>query len=126
MPNDPIAVKERHERFVARVIETKVVWALDKGGNTLASSLCSKAENEGSMVVPFWSEQDYAGQCAKADWADYRPKEFSLTEFLNGLLPHLEKNGFFAGTDWNSHLIGTELDPGDLADEIKQRMEGNL
>lgn len=126
MPNDPIAVKERHERFVTRVIETKVVWALDKGGDTLASSLCSKAENAGSMVVPFWSERAYAEQCAKQDWAEYQPKEFTLTVFLSGLLPHLEDNGFFAGTDWNSHLIGTELDPADLAEEIKQRMEGSL
>lgn len=122
MPNDAIAVKERHERFVRRVVETKVVWALDKGGDTLASSECSRAENEGSMVVPFWSERAYAEQCAKEDWAEYQPKEFTLTQFLNGLLPHLDSGGYLAGTDWNSHLIGTELEPAALADEIRNFM----
>ncbi len=119
MPDSPIAVKERHERFVRRVVETQVVWALDKGGDTLAASQCSKAENEGAMVVPFWSEQEYAAQCAKDNWIDYAPKAFALPEFLRGLLPHLEEAGYLVGTDWNSHLIGTELEPAALADEIK-------
>ncbi len=122
MPDSPIAVKERHERFVRRVIETQRVWALDKEGETLAASQCSKAEHEGAMVVPFWSEEEYAAQCAKDDWIDYTPKVFSLNEFLNGLLPHLEDAGYLVGTDWNSHLIGTELDPAALADEIKKLM----
>lgn len=122
MPNDAIAVKERHERFITRVLETKVVWALDKNNETLAASQCSSQQNAGCQVVPFWSEKNYAELCAKDDWFDYLPKSFTLDVFLEGLLPHLDENGFFAGTDWNSHLIGTELEPADLAEEIRKRM----
>jgi|GEM_PF-1699874 len=122
MIDNTIAVKERHERFLRRVLETKIVWALDKGGETLAASDCSNEEHEGSRVVPFWSEKEYAEKCVKNDWADYVPKSFGLNEFLNGILPHLDETGFFAGTDWNSSFIGTELDPTALAAEIKKLM----
>lgn len=124
MPDKDIAVKERHERFLRTVLESKVVWALDKDGKTLAASDCVKEEHAGIKVVPFWSVKTYAEECAKDHWAAYAPKSFPLDEFLNGILPHLEDTGFLAGTDWNSHLIGTELDPAALAGEIKQLMAG--
>lgn len=79
-------------------------------------------EDEGLMVIPFWSERAYAQQCAIEEWAIYTPTAIPLELFLTEWLPGMDEQGDLAGTNWNADLVGLEIDPLELKAEIEARL----
>lgn len=119
------ASRERHERFVRRVAESGEVWGLrnDEGWCVSPSSEDHEdLEDEDLNVIPFWSEQAYASQCAQEEWADYEPTPIPLELFLEEWLPGMAEDGLLVGTNWNPDLIGREIEPLDLKEEIERSL----
>jgi hypothetical protein len=108
---------ERHQHFVQRVLASGVVWGL-KGADGWVMSCSTDDDTEDREIIPFWSDRAYASQCAKDDWADYLPTEIPLNEFLDGWLPGMDTDGLLVGTNWTAHLVGHEVEPLELLDEI--------
>ncbi len=116
------ASKERHERFVRRVIAAREVWGLkSEDGWACAASTADGSEDR--SVMPFWSDRAYAKQCAKEDWSHYEPTPIPLELFLERWLPGMESDDCIVGTNWNGHLCGYEIAPPDLKQEIERELE---
>lgn len=83
--------QKRYEHFIKVVADWEEVWGLYKDGWALA------ATNDGITIFPLWPAKEYAARCADRSWADYEPKPFSLSEFLNELLPKLKRDHILPG-----------------------------
>lgn len=117
-----VASKERHERFVHRVVAAREVWVL-KDVDGWVCSESTREEGENRSVMPFWSDRAYAKQCAKEEWSDYEPTQIPLDKFLERWLPGMAKDGLFVGTNWNAALCGHEILPLELKVEIERFLE---
>ncbi len=114
MLDDKAACLERHERFIKRVLKSQIVWGLkNKVGWAVAPS-----NDDDKTIMMFWSDRAYAAQCAKEEWSDYEPTAILLEKFLAAWLPGLDKDGMLVGTNWNAHLIGLEVSPQQLREEL--------
>jgi hypothetical protein len=117
MLDHEIASKERHDRFLQRVVEGREIWGLKSAAGWCVSP-STRDESEGRQVMPFWSDRAYAQQCAKDDWVAYEPTTISLDEFLHRWLPGMVRDGVLVGTNWNAHLVGMEMEPSKLSEEL--------
>jgi hypothetical protein len=120
-----VATQERHDRFVKRVVESGVVWGLkcDDGWVTSSSTSDDDEGEEDRGVMPFWSDRAYAKQCATNEWAIYTPTEIPLDLFLERWLPGMHGDEFLVGTNWNVHLVGHEIEPMELLEELQEAMK---
>jgi hypothetical protein len=116
------ASKERHERFVKRIVAAREVWGL-KSEDGWACTASTAHGSKGRSVMPFWSDRAYAKQCAKEDWSHYEPTPIPLELFLECWLPGMDSNDCIVGTNWNVHLCGYEIDPPDLKQELERELE---
>jgi len=114
------AARERHQRFVERVVLTRVVWGL-KDAQTWASTMSTAPTTHGREVIPFWSDRPSASQCAKDAWAKHEPTEIPLDIFIQRWLPQMALERCLAGTNWSAQLSGHELEPDALRDELARQ-----
>tara|TARA_R110002072_G_scaffold207846_1_gene365315 strand:+ start:47 stop:457 length:411 start_codon:yes stop_codon:yes gene_type:complete len=108
-----------HERFVAQVLESELVWGLRSEAGW---ANCPSNSAPGSSVMPFWSKRAGALRCASDGWERYHPESIPLFEFMIAWLYGMEGEGVIVGTNWNRQLIGHELLPKDLNTQLIQRL----
>jgi hypothetical protein len=115
-----VTSEKRYREFIEQIVKTGQIWGLkSKEGWATSSSI----EYEDTGVLPFWSNSDYASVCAKEDWADYHPEEFSLSEFLEHWCIGMDNDNALVGTNWDASLFGMEVEPLELALEILEELE---
>ena len=74
---------ERYDYFIRKVSDFEEVWGLkDKEGWALMGS-------EEQVLFPIWSEKEFAELCK---WDNYQPTPIPLDDFMEKLLPKLEKD----------------------------------
>lgn len=111
--------RDAYRRFIERVAASGLVWGLhnDRGWVVVDSN-----EDPDRGVYPFWSDAAYARRCRQGPWMDFEPTAIPLDKFLALWLPGLDKDGFFAGPNWDGELRGVEVYP--LA--LKEALENAL
>src|SRR5688572_12737315 len=114
------AAKERHQRFVERVVLSRMVWGL-KDPQVWASAASTADLTRGREVIPFWSDRTLASQCAREAWVKYEPTQIPLEVFIQRWLPRMAIEGCLAGTNWNMQLSGHEIEPNALRDELARQ-----
>jgi len=72
--------------------------------------------------MPFWSDLAYAKQCAKNEWADYKPTPIPLEMFLERWLTGMSADNSLVGTNWSANLCGCEVEPAELKLEIEKHI----
>ncbi|KQL39171.1 hypothetical protein AN960_09315 [Bacillus sp. FJAT-25509] len=112
--------QKRYKKFIKRVIENGVVWGLECEDKWC---VCESNEYEDAMVMPFWSDEAYARQCNINDWSIYKPSPIPLDIFMNNWLNGMNEDGLLVGINWNAELIGVEIEPFDLFDELEKLLE---
>ncbi|HDR6271298.1 TPA: DUF2750 domain-containing protein [Bacillus cereus] len=103
-----INAQKRFTTFIHTVLETETIWGLK---NTSGWCVCESNEYEDTDVMLFWSNKSYAQQCTIQEWANYSPTAIPLEQFLKNWLPGMIKDDLLVGVNWNTHLIGLELEP---------------
>jgi len=107
-------LEANYDRFIDRVLETNVVWALkDEEG----WAICPSNEYECDLYV-VWSDEEYAKQHCKDEWSSYSPVEIPLESFLEDWLPGMEEDEYLVGVQFNSELAGLEVEPSKLAMDL--------
>ncbi|QPC47637.1 DUF2750 domain-containing protein [Mangrovibacillus cuniculi] len=114
--------KKRYDAFLRKVVENKKVWGLEHNGMWC---VCESTEYEDTLVMPFWSDEAYARQCNINEWSHYKPTPIPLEIFLSNWIYGMNEEGHMVGVNWNSKLIGVEVEPFDLLDEIERRLANN-
>lgn len=74
----------RYEHFIKRAADHEEVWGLYKDGWAMAST------NDGRQVFPVWPAKEFAELCATGDWAGCAPREMSVYDFMEDVLPTLQ------------------------------------
>lgn len=118
--NLKIESKKRYDMFLKRVMENEVVWGLQIDDKWC---VCESTKYHDTQVMPFWSDEAYAKQCAKKEWSHYIPTAIPLDAFLQNWLPGMDEDNLLAGVNWNVHLVGAEEEPSALALGL-QSLEG--
>ena len=58
-------------------------------------------------------------ETAAASKERHEPTPIPLALFMSEWLPGMKAEGNIVGTNWNVHLCGYEVEPGDLKEEIQ-------
>lgn len=108
------------KRFVNRVASSETVWHLrsDHGTASCESSEFTTEDDEPTTVLLFFSDEAYARRCQKAQFADHGVESMPLFDFLFRWLPGMSGDGVIAGPNWSHELVGLELDPFELREQI--------
>lgn len=78
-----LTASERYDYFIRKVADFEEVWGLkDAEGWALMGS-------EEQVLFPIWSEKEFAELCK---WDNYQPTPIPLDDFMEKLLPKLEKD----------------------------------
>ncbi|HWL22185.1 DUF2750 domain-containing protein [Priestia aryabhattai] len=112
--------KRRYANFVKRVSESKVVWGLKSEDGWC---VCESNEYEETAVMLFWSDEAYVKQCAVEEWSHYKPTSIALEEFMNNWIYGMHNDDLLVGVNWNAKLIGLEVEPYDLLNELEDLLE---
>ena len=81
----------RHAHFVRRVADEERAWGLWQDGWALM------ADEQGPSIFPLWPAGEYAALCAVDQWHGYTPREITISELLEKLLPHLTERALRTG-----------------------------
>jgi len=120
MIQDSLIVNQRHERFVKKVCETKIVIGLESEDGFAMSSSNRYEDKDGNPIpmICFWSDKASAMACTKEGWSNYSPKEILLSEFLENWCIGMDNDGILVGTNFDQNMFGYEVEPLDLILEI--------
>ena len=78
-----LTASERYDYFIRKIADFEEVWGLkDAEGWALMGS-------EEQVLFPIWSEKEFAELCK---WDNYQPTPIPLNDFIEKLLPKLEKD----------------------------------
>jgi len=111
---------EQHQRFINQVTANKTVWGL-KSSDGWAMAFSNEIKER--QVMPFWSDRVSAKKVATEKWDTSEPVSIKLDEFMNLWLKSMHEDGIFVGTNWDTHLMGKEIDPDVLGKEISEALQ---
>lgn len=120
---DSRTTEANHQRFVERVIGHELVFFLSNSDG-LANSESNYVDE--ATVLPFWSDRAYAVRAQNAFSETFDVSELNLFDFLYRWLPGMSQDRALAGTNWDGNLVGKEIDPLDLREEIENHMPDEL
>ncbi len=110
-----IDFRESYERFIFEANELEIVWNLqsDEG-----FAICESSQDEGVLVMPFWSIEKGAKDACSEDWSNYKPNPIRIDDFIDAWLHGLEEDNTLVGINWNRELEGVEIEPIVLIDDL--------
>jgi hypothetical protein len=104
-----------HDRFVREVRASGLVWGLQSDNGW---AVCESNEYEDTDVYPFWSTEAEAAFHCTDDWSGFKPNSLALDLFIDTWLAGMAEDGLMVGTNWDRDLMGLEVEPADLAEEL--------
>jgi hypothetical protein len=114
---DTATCQENHSRFIKRIIESEIVWALsNENGYAYAES---NGDEDTPDVILFWSDKAYAKRAKQSNFPEFKETTITLFDFLYRWLPGMSGDGVLAGTNWTGDLVGLEYNPYELRIEIE-------
>ena len=120
---DSATVEQHFLRFLERVIQNETVFYL---GNEDGVANSVSNEDEDITILMFWSDPAYARRAQKCFKEDFEEQKIDLFDFLYKWLPGMSGDGVLAGPNWTGDLIGKEMDPFELREQIEQNMPDAL
>jgi len=104
---------QKQERFIEEVCKTGIVWSLENSDGFATSQSNEYEDTEGNPVqlICFWSGEQLAKDCIKAEWHDYKPVKQTLGDFIESWCIGMYNDGFLIGSDFDADMFGYELDP---------------
>jgi hypothetical protein len=120
----PEMTEENHRRFIERVAESEALWGIRvaNGFAYAESNAVDRGSHDVTPVLLFWSDRKYAARAQGDSYPEGRVELLTLFDFLFRCLPGMEADGTLAGTNWTGDLIGVELKPIALQEELLNAM----
>ncbi len=107
---------ENYDRFIVEAIETGCVWTLEGEDGFV---LCPAHVNEELLVMPLWSQPEFAQRHAAEEWSGYQVVPIALEELLDDWLPGMHEDLMLVGVNWNDEMQGDEIEPLDLLENFE-------
>ncbi|MFB9080051.1 DUF2750 domain-containing protein [Flavobacterium procerum] len=120
-----IDIKLKHEKFIKKVCETKIVYGLedDEGFSSSSSVELEDEEGEPIEIICFWSEEKMARVAAKNGWEDYVPAKIDLTDFIENWCIGMDNDGLLVGTNFDQNMFGYEIEGYELILELIEELK---
>ncbi len=109
--------RDNYQTFLEQVKQTETVWGIC---NESGWAACESEDYDGSSVIPFWSDKQFAENYIKFEWPRYEPKQISLEEFIENWLPGMEEDGIYVGINWCEKNNDLEMEPLVLLDDLEE------
>ncbi|HEY1174213.1 MAG TPA: DUF2750 domain-containing protein [Verrucomicrobiae bacterium] len=104
-----------YDRFIQQTITRGEAWLLSSPAGT---GVCESEQFEDTDVILFFSHVADARQVQAKMFPDQKPEKVALFDLLFRWLPGMEKDDVLAGPNWTDELIGLEMEPGELREEL--------
>ncbi len=105
--------------FVRKVVASRVVWAVAGTEGLARRPSPTRRARETTL---FWAEQADAEQAADAVASEPRVKSIPLADVMHDVLPKLDDLERTVGTNWITAPFDAEIEPGELADRLRQEI----
>lgn len=125
MQKDSTEIQAKHNTFVKKIVETKVVYSLEneEGFATSYSNEYEHEDGEPVEIICFWSEKADAEACAKDNWEGYTVAQLQLEEFVEEWCSGMYEDNLLVGTEFDSNMFGQETEPLELILQIVNEAE---
>jgi hypothetical protein len=104
-----------YQGFIDEVVDTELVWGLFNGEDW---AVCESEDFPGREVILFFSSEAKAAKLAVEEWADYEATPIDPDEFIDEWLHGMHEDEVLAGTNWDEALVGPEIEPVKLIDDL--------
>ena len=81
-----LPASERYAYWIKRVADWEEIWSLSDNGWALSS------DDDGNEAVPVWPHSRFAEACARDNWAGFRARIISLSDWLDAWIPGMIKD----------------------------------
>ena len=112
--------EQNYLQFFTDAIATGCVWGLE---NDEGWAQCESEKYQQTLVIPFWSQPEYAEVHQQGEWSAYKVVAISLEEFLDDWLTGMHEDVILAGINWDKQLDGSEYEPLDILSEFEGALE---
>lgn len=106
----------RADDFLDTVKDEEIVYGLSKSKENGWAYAPSKHQD--TDVLLFFSTEEFAQKCKKAEWSNYHLITLSLEIFTDRWLPNMINDNLLCGLDWDDDLNGVELSPENILNDI--------
>lgn len=110
-----IDFRQSYQRFIFEANEQEIVWNLQSDDGF---AICESSQTDGILVMPFWSQEADAKIACVDDWSSYRPNPIRIDDFIDAWLHGLEEDNTMVGINWDSELVGVEIEPVIVIDDL--------
>lgn len=111
------------ERFVKRVAAADQVWYLSSADGPAVSESLDCEDDDGPLtVLLFFSDRAYAKRAQTTSFPGFEPQSMALFDFMFRWLPGMSRDQRLAGPNWTGDLVGLEIDPFELREQIEAAM----
>jgi hypothetical protein len=113
------------DRFIHRVVDSEEVWYLSSDTGVATCTSNRDESNEPPAVLLFFSDVAYARRAQESMFPVHEAASMDLFDFLYRWLPGMTGDGVYAGPNWTGDLVGLELEPYSLREQIETAMSQN-
>ena len=118
--------EQAYDQFIETVATSFLVWGLQSESDVPMLEpleVDDTGQPKGSGVIPYWSDQEAAEQCRINGWERYETTEIPLDWFLETLVPKLVEDGIVLGINFDTQLMGREVDAEELVTDLLARLK---
>lgn len=113
------------DRFIRRVVDCEQVWYLSSDTGVATCTSNNNEPDAPAAVLLFFSDAAYARRVRQSEFTDYNVNEMTLFDFLYRWLPGMAGDGVYAGPNWTGDLVGLEMEPFPLREQIESTMSSD-
>ncbi len=111
--------EDNYQRFFEDAFAAGCLWSLQ---NDEGWAQCESDKWSNSVVIPFWSQSEYAEYHCVEDWVGYQVIAIDLDEFLEDWLIGMHEDAILVGVNWDQNLEGEEHEPLDILHVFEQAL----
>lgn len=115
-----VSLRDYYESFINEVLATEIVWGLS---NDEGWAVCESNDFPSKEVLLFWSNEKLAKELCQAEWSEYNPVPIRFDDFIDAWLHGMCEDEVLAGINWNQALIGPEIEPLMLIEDLLDEEE---
>lgn len=109
--------EKRYIYSIKRIADNNTLWVIGK-----EDGLGTYSDDNGGMVFPIWSAQEYAIKCCECEYANYAPEEMELSDFLDNYIHNINDSSGTVAVFPLSTGLGIIVEPS----KIKEDLEAEL
>jgi hypothetical protein len=109
---------KRYQYLLKKVADAEKVYTLESLEENWASS-----EVKGHNLYPIWSAEEFALNCTIDAWSGFNVVETNIKEFMETVLPEIEKEGFLLNAFPVGERTGFVVKPNEFVRDINDELE---